>query len=164
MTACDLGAITKPWPVQKKVARLVAVEFFQQGDLERRELKVEPIDMMNREKIENLPSMQVDFINAICTPIYKSFNQFSEGALQPMVEGVNLNHIQWSKLADSKASVWSEDEEEDEIQDMAAAWILSKVPKFHDYSITRKKTMQNALAEDKKIRPKFQPDELHATT
>ena len=121
MTACDLGAITKPWPVQKKVARLVAVEFFQQGDLERRELKVEPIDMMNREKIENLPSMQVDFINAICTPIYKSFNQFSEGALQPMVEGVNLNHIQWSKLADSKASVWSEDEEEDEIQDMAAA-------------------------------------------
>ena len=113
MTACDLGAITKPWPVQKRVARLVAVEFFQQGDLERRDLKVEPIDMMNREKIENLPSMQVDFINAICSPIYQAFSQFSEGKLQPMVEGVDLNHGEWSQLAESKCSVWSSDETED---------------------------------------------------
>ena len=30
MTACDLGAITKPWHIQKKVARLVADEFFYQ--------------------------------------------------------------------------------------------------------------------------------------
>jgi len=30
MTACDLGAITKPWQIQKQVARLVADEFFYQ--------------------------------------------------------------------------------------------------------------------------------------
>jgi hypothetical protein len=30
MTACDLGAITKPWNIQKQVARLVADEFFYQ--------------------------------------------------------------------------------------------------------------------------------------
>jgi 3'5'-cyclic nucleotide phosphodiesterase len=30
MTACDLGAITKPWPIQKKIALLVSTEFFHQ--------------------------------------------------------------------------------------------------------------------------------------
>lgn len=43
MTACDVAAITKPWEVQWKVAELVANEFFEQGDIERKELKLEPI-------------------------------------------------------------------------------------------------------------------------
>ena len=63
MTACDLGAITKPWPIQKRVALLVADEFFYQGDLEKEKLQVEPIDMMNREKKDKLPSMQVSSIS-----------------------------------------------------------------------------------------------------
>ena len=32
MTACDLGAITKPWDIQQKIARLVSDEFFYQGE------------------------------------------------------------------------------------------------------------------------------------
>ena len=59
MTACDLAAITKPWEIQKKVARLVSAEFFYQGDLERNKLHIEPIDMMNRDKMDALPAMQV---------------------------------------------------------------------------------------------------------
>ena len=59
MTSCDLAAITKPWETQKKVARLVSAEFFYQGDLEKKQLKIQPIDMMNREKIDRLPAMQV---------------------------------------------------------------------------------------------------------
>ena len=43
MTACDVSAITKPWPIQKRVAHLVAAEFFEQGDLERSRLNVEPM-------------------------------------------------------------------------------------------------------------------------
>ena len=31
MTACDLGANTKPWPIQHKVAQLIMGEFYQQG-------------------------------------------------------------------------------------------------------------------------------------
>lgn len=27
MTACDLSAITKPWPIQQRIAELVATEF-----------------------------------------------------------------------------------------------------------------------------------------
>ena len=43
MTACDVSAITKPWEVQRRVAELVASEFFEQGDMEREQLKEEPI-------------------------------------------------------------------------------------------------------------------------
>jgi hypothetical protein len=43
MTACDVAAICKPWKVQKRVATMVADEFFEQGDKERNDLKVEPI-------------------------------------------------------------------------------------------------------------------------
>ena len=43
MTACDIAAITKPWEIQQRVALLVASEFFEQGDMERNDLKAEPI-------------------------------------------------------------------------------------------------------------------------
>ena len=43
MTACDVAAICKPWELQQVVAKLVASEFFQQGDIERNQLHVEPI-------------------------------------------------------------------------------------------------------------------------
>ncbi|KAA0203077.1 hypothetical protein HAZT_HAZT005709 [Hyalella azteca] len=71
MTACDIAAITKPWEVQKKVAELVANEFFEQGDIEKEKLKITPIDMMNRDKRDKLPAMQVNFIDTICLPVYE---------------------------------------------------------------------------------------------
>ena len=43
MTACDVAAICKPWELQQVIAKLVASEFFQQGDIERNTLHVEPI-------------------------------------------------------------------------------------------------------------------------
>lgn len=43
MTACDVAAITKPWEVQRKVAELVASEFFEQGDIEKEKLNITPI-------------------------------------------------------------------------------------------------------------------------
>uniref|UniRef100_A0AAQ5ZBW9 Phosphodiesterase n=1 Tax=Amphiprion ocellaris TaxID=80972 RepID=A0AAQ5ZBW9_AMPOC len=43
MTASDLSAITKPWPEQRRIANLVAKEFFAQGDKEREQFKIEPI-------------------------------------------------------------------------------------------------------------------------
>ena len=36
MTASDVSAITKPWEIQQEVAKLLADEFFQQGDLEKK--------------------------------------------------------------------------------------------------------------------------------
>uniref|UniRef100_A0A672M6C4 Phosphodiesterase n=1 Tax=Sinocyclocheilus grahami TaxID=75366 RepID=A0A672M6C4_SINGR len=99
MTACDISAITKPWPVQKKIAELVATEFFEQGDKERRELNVEPIDLMNREKQDKIPSMQVSFIDAICTQLYESLTGFSEYC-SPLLEGCRKNRQNWKLLAE----------------------------------------------------------------
>ena len=50
---------------------MIANEFFEQGDLEKTELHINPIDMMNREKKDELPTMQVGFIDSICLPVYQ---------------------------------------------------------------------------------------------
>lgn len=43
MTACDVSAIAKPWEIQHKVAKRVADEFFDQGDMEKLRLNTQPI-------------------------------------------------------------------------------------------------------------------------
>ncbi|XP_073991560.1 phosphodiesterase 11 isoform X3 [Rhodnius prolixus] len=98
MTVCDLAAITKPWHIEKRVADLVTSEFFEQGDLERHELNLTPIDIMNREKEDELPMMQVGFIDSICLPIYEAFAQLSD-ALAPLVDGVRDNKQRWLEIS-----------------------------------------------------------------
>ncbi|XP_018023644.1 dual 3',5'-cyclic-AMP and -GMP phosphodiesterase 11-like isoform X3 [Hyalella azteca] len=98
MTACDIAAITKPWEVQKKVAELVANEFFEQGDIEKEKLKITPIDMMNRDKRDKLPAMQVNFIDTICLPVYENLAEVSSD-LQPLLDGVKANRARWEALA-----------------------------------------------------------------
>ncbi|XP_061185841.1 cGMP-specific 3',5'-cyclic phosphodiesterase-like isoform X5 [Saccostrea echinata] len=99
MTACDVAAITKPWEIQEKVAQLVANEFFEQGDKERSELGETPMAMMDREKKDELPKMQVGFIDAICLPIYKMFAEMNQN-LRPLYDGVLDNKKHWQELAD----------------------------------------------------------------
>uniref|UniRef100_A0A8K9VCV9 Phosphodiesterase n=1 Tax=Oncorhynchus mykiss TaxID=8022 RepID=A0A8K9VCV9_ONCMY len=99
MTACDISAITKPWPVQKRIAKLVATEFFEQGDKEREELNIEPTDLMNRDKQDKIPSMQVSFIDAICTQLYETLASMSESC-SPLLEGCQKNRQNWKILAE----------------------------------------------------------------
>uniref|UniRef100_K1QIC6 Phosphodiesterase n=1 Tax=Magallana gigas TaxID=29159 RepID=K1QIC6_MAGGI len=99
MTACDVAAITKPWEIQEKVAQLVANEFFEQGDKERTELGETPMAMMDREKKDELPKMQVGFIDAICLPIYKMFAEMNQ-SLRPLYDGVMDNKKHWQELAE----------------------------------------------------------------
>ena len=100
MTACDVAAITKPWPVQQRVAELVASEFFEQGDLERNQLSAEPIPMMDRQKHHELPKMQVGFIDFVCLPLYKLFYQINPH-LKPFYDGVMQNKKNWQNEADN---------------------------------------------------------------
>ena len=67
MTACDLGAITKPWEIQQKVARKIADEFFYQGDLERDELHLLPSAQMDRAHRGEFPTMQVTTLTSPST-------------------------------------------------------------------------------------------------
>ncbi|KAL8587788.1 hypothetical protein ACOMHN_021006 [Nucella lapillus] len=106
MTASDVAAITKPWEVQKKVAELVASEFFEQGDMEKETLKIQPMDMMDREKKDKLPNMQVGFIDAICLPVYEAMARVSP-RMSPLLRGCQQNRAHWAKEAETK-----EEEEE----------------------------------------------------
>uniref|UniRef100_A0A8D2CZD5 Phosphodiesterase n=1 Tax=Sciurus vulgaris TaxID=55149 RepID=A0A8D2CZD5_SCIVU len=101
MTACDLSAITKPWPVQQRIAELVAAEFFDQGDRERKELNIEPTDLMNREKKNKIPSMQVGFIDAVCLQLYEALTHVSEDCW-PLLEGCRRNRQKWQALAEQQ--------------------------------------------------------------
>ncbi|NXA06022.1 PDE5A phosphodiesterase, partial [Sapayoa aenigma] len=101
MTACDLSAITKPWPVQQRIAELVAAEFFDQGDKERKELNIEPTDLMNREKKNKIPSMQVGFIDAVCLQLYEALTHVSE-ACSPLLDGCRKNRQKWQALAEQQ--------------------------------------------------------------
>jgi len=94
MTSCDISAITKPWPVQQKVATLVASEFFDQGDLELEQLHQKPIPMMDRSRIDELPTLQVQFIDSICLPLYQRVAKVSSG-LSPLLEGCLDNRKNW---------------------------------------------------------------------
>ncbi|KAI1307233.1 cGMP-specific 3',5'-cyclic phosphodiesterase [Halotydeus destructor] len=99
MTACDVSAIAKPWPVQKKIAELVAAEFFQQGDIEKSQLHQQPMPMMDRDKINDLPKMQVGFIDDICLPVYSILSKCWPG-LVPLKDGCSENRRQWLQLAE----------------------------------------------------------------
>nr|ARF06950.1 cone cGMP-specific 3',5'-cyclic phosphodiesterase subunit alpha' [Aptychotrema rostrata] len=118
MTGCDLSAITKPWKVQSKVALMVANEFWEQGDLERTVLQQQPIPMMDRNKRDELPKLQVGFIDFVCTFVYKEFSRFHK-EIAPMYDGLQNNRVEWKLLADEYEAKMKLLEEQKE-QEMAA--------------------------------------------
>jgi cGMP-specific 3',5'-cyclic phosphodiesterase len=99
MTACDVSAIAKPWDVQHRVAKLVADEFFDQGDMEKMQLKEQPIAMMDRERKDELPQMQVGFIDVICLPLYRVLSETFPW-VKPLYQGTLENRKNWQDLAE----------------------------------------------------------------
>ncbi|XP_075221410.1 dual 3',5'-cyclic-AMP and -GMP phosphodiesterase 11A-like [Lycorma delicatula] len=100
MTASDIAASSKPWPVQERVAQLVATEFLKQGDKERNELKIQPQALMDRERQHELPQLQIRWIADICLPLYQSLGQMNP-KLNVMTEGALENMAHWARLAAS---------------------------------------------------------------
>ncbi|KPP71282.1 dual 3',5'-cyclic-AMP and -GMP phosphodiesterase 11A-like, partial [Scleropages formosus] len=98
MTACDLGAVTRPWEISKQVAELVTSEFFEQGDRERSELKLTPAAIFDRNRKDELPALQLEWIDGICKPLYQALVTLNR-KLQPMVDGINANRIKWEELS-----------------------------------------------------------------
>ncbi|MCP9260348.1 Phosphodiesterase [Dirofilaria immitis] len=70
MTGCDLIAATKPWSIHTKAVQIIFGEFYEQGDAERKSGQ-KPIAMMDREKVNKLPQVQVSFMKYICVPCYE---------------------------------------------------------------------------------------------
>jgi hypothetical protein len=94
-----VSAIAKPWEVQHKIAKLVADEFFDQGDLEKLQLNTKPIAMMDRERKDELPKMQVGFIDVICLPLYKVLSETFPW-ISPLYEETLENRKHWQDLAE----------------------------------------------------------------
>ncbi|XP_019945560.1 dual 3',5'-cyclic-AMP and -GMP phosphodiesterase 11A [Paralichthys olivaceus] len=97
MTACDLGAVTKPWDISRKVAELVTSEFFEQGDRERSELKLTPSAIFDRNRKDELPGLQLEWINGICAPLYETLVKLNP-KLQPMLDMIRANRDKWEEL------------------------------------------------------------------
>ncbi|XP_051871895.1 dual 3',5'-cyclic-AMP and -GMP phosphodiesterase 11A-like isoform X3 [Pristis pectinata] len=97
MTACDLGAVTKPWEISKQVAELVTSEFFEQGDRERAELKLTPAAIFDRNRKDELPGLQLEWIDGICKPLFEALAELN-GRIQPLVNGINANRTKWEEL------------------------------------------------------------------
>lgn len=95
----QVSAIAKPWEVQHSIAKLVADEFFDQGDLEKLQLNTKPIAMMDRERKDELPKMQVGFIDVICMPLYKVLSETFPW-ISPLFEGTMENRKHWQDLAE----------------------------------------------------------------
>ena len=56
---------------------------------------------MDRRKKDELPKMQVGFINAICMSLYEVLSDLELG-LSPLLEGCKANRQNWQDLADKK--------------------------------------------------------------
>ena len=81
--------------MQTKVARLVAEEFWEQGDLER-QLGKEPDEMMRRELQHKLAVNQVGFLDFVCLPVYRALSALSP-ALKPMEEAAVSNRQRYKQ-------------------------------------------------------------------
>lgn len=55
---------------------------------------------MNREKKDELPKMQVAFIDAICLPVYEAFAKLSPQPLKVLLDGLLSNREAWQMLAE----------------------------------------------------------------
>lgn len=65
-----------------------------------------------RDKKDELPKMQVSFIDTICLPIYDAFAKLFPDVLKPLYDGVVANRGHWIALAQeqSKLRAWAEQE------------------------------------------------------
>eukprot|EP00045_Choanoeca_perplexa_P003585 m.32088 g.32088 ORF g.32088 m.32088 type:complete len:626 (+) comp12122_c0_seq1:69-1946(+) len=102
MTAADLSATTKPFPAQRRVAELVYSEFFDQGDLEKAlgTSSAELQDLLNRQKVADLPKMQIGFLDFVAGPVYETLGkQFTD--LEVLRSELDRNRRDWVSLQEA---------------------------------------------------------------
>ncbi|KAI3360964.1 hypothetical protein L3Q82_013168 [Scortum barcoo] len=93
MTGCDLGAVTRPWKISKQA-------------------------IFDRNRKDELPALQLEWIDGICKPLYKALLKLNR-KLQPMVDEIDANRNKWQDLCLSyqqtrRASVCNQSAESDQ--------------------------------------------------
>lgn len=69
MTTSDLAVQFKPFDVVERVVENLMVEFYAQGDLEKK-LGNQPIPSMDRTKVNLVPEIQVQFLRIVVLPCF----------------------------------------------------------------------------------------------
>ncbi|KAF4517970.1 hypothetical protein B566_EDAN005337 [Ephemera danica] len=103
MTCCDLSDQTKDWRESKKIAKLIYMEFFSQGDLEKA-MGNRPMEMMDRDKA-CIPALQLQFLDEIVLPVYEVLGALFPQALN-LVSVLRLNRLCWEKSWDIFSQRW----------------------------------------------------------
>lgn len=57
--------------------------------------------MMNKNKISELPTMQSNFIESICAPLYTAFAKLYPRELHSLIDGCMANLEKWEKEGES---------------------------------------------------------------
>ena len=100
MTCSDLTSMTKPWESSRKTAESVYSEFFFQGDEERRLGLPLSANLMDRNNVHEIPSMQVGFYTGIVTPAFELLSGIFPQT-KTLLEQVQNNFNHWKELLDS---------------------------------------------------------------
>ena len=92
----DVSNPARPGSVARKWAYAVQTEFFRQGDKEK-ELKITQSPFMDRE-FENLPRMQVAFIDAVVHPVFRLLADFLPLVGDHCIKSMQLNRAFWHSM------------------------------------------------------------------
>ncbi|XP_054154155.1 probable 3',5'-cyclic phosphodiesterase pde-5 [Oppia nitens] len=79
MTAADLNSTARPWSEAIEQVRELFEEFYAQGDIEKG-LGRKPIPLMDRDKLDEQPASQVDFLANISIPCFQMLTQLLPNA------------------------------------------------------------------------------------
>eukprot|EP01082_Thalassiosira_pseudonana_P001598 g1164.t1 g1164 contig10:1517111-1521355(-) len=92
----DVSNPARPGSVARKWAYAVQTEFFRQGDKEK-EIGLPPSPFMDRE-FENLPRMQVAFIDAVVHPVFRLLADFLPLVEDHCIKSLQLNRAFWHNM------------------------------------------------------------------
>lgn len=109
-----MASAAKPWKTHKSVVIQVTQEFFAQGVRERTELNIEPTEIMDERRSDQLPRLQMGWIDAVCFPLFQNLSlicETFEGHLNRMKE----NRLNWSLLNEKLKLSKIEEKEKNQI-------------------------------------------------
>lgn len=101
MTACDLAGNTKPWETYEQTIHSLNAEFFDQGDQEKELFGTDPIPMYDRNKSNDLPNVQIGFLDGVCSLVYEMIIKFCPD-FYPLKDGMLANKQKWQERIDSE--------------------------------------------------------------
>lgn len=96
MQVANLSNTARPYHIAKQWCQLICEEFFKQGDIEKK-LKMELSSPKNDRKKQNVPKMEIDFIENYVIPLFSSvFRIFPE--LEANLDVVKENLNKWKEI------------------------------------------------------------------